>query len=95
MVYYGSSPGERKATRDLLVDRVAAELAGGAGREHDLEILLNDAVHQELERLKKEPASGENDALKKFWKRIGAAFPQVGHAERIEMLRDILGLYAE
>lgn len=95
MVYYGAGPDERKATRDLLVNRVSAELVGAEGREHDLEILLNDAVHQELERLKKEPASGENDALKKFWRRIGGAFPQVDHAERVSMLREIVGLYAE
>jgi glycerol-3-phosphate O-acyltransferase len=60
-----------------------------------LEVIINDALYQEQERLRQEKSSQENEEAKEFWVEIGSRFLHVDDAEREAILRSIISRYVE
>lgn len=60
-----------------------------------LEVLINDALYQEQERLRQEKPSLENEEAQDFWSDIGSKFLHVSDDERIVILRSIITRYVE
>ncbi len=60
-----------------------------------LEILLNDAVYQEQERLKTEKRTRETANQKSFWDKVSKQFHQVDELTREELLKTIIQNYTQ
>ncbi len=80
-----------------VTSRVMAEMQRKLERDPtlSLEIIINDALYQEQERLRKDKGSLETQEAREFWSSIGGRFLHVGDAEREAMLRQIIWRYVE
>jgi glycerol-3-phosphate O-acyltransferase len=80
-----------------VADRVIADQRHKLSRDPtlSLEIVINDALYQEQERLNQENASRENDESRQFWSEIAQTFLQVSDGEREFILRRIITRYVE
>ena len=60
-----------------------------------LEVIINEALHQEQERLKTEKRNRETTNQKKFWSKVAHEFHQVDEIGREKILTEIIQEYAE
>jgi glycerol-3-phosphate O-acyltransferase len=88
-----SAPGEARIfrfndERDLVVSEVSARVVGQCLGEQ-LEILLNDCAHKEIERLEKQRDDEAREWLG-FWQTVVRKLARMNEAERRETLRQIV-----
>ena len=60
-----------------------------------LEVIINDAVYQEQERLRGAKRPGEFREQRKFWNRVAGEFHRVDETEREAILARIVGMYVD
>jgi glycerol-3-phosphate O-acyltransferase len=90
-----------RARRDLylqeVTNRVLEDVKKKLRRDPTLglEVIINDALYQEQERLRREKPSVENQESREFWAKIGSRFLHVTEEERETMLRQIVTRYVE
>src|SRR5690606_35727917 len=66
-----------------------------ASKDMNLEVIINDAVYQELDRLRLARPGREKREQLRFWNRVAARFHQVSEAEREKILEAIVGMYVD
>src|SRR5690606_8176800 len=64
-------------------------------KDMNLEVIINDAVYQELDRLRLARPGREKREQLRFWNRVAARFHQVSEAERDKILEAIVGMYVD
>jgi glycerol-3-phosphate O-acyltransferase len=90
-----------RARRELylheVTQRVLADVKRKVSRDPTLglEVIINDALYQEQERLRREKPTLENQESLEFWSKIGSRFLHVSEEERESMLRQIITRYVE
>lgn len=60
-----------------------------------LEVILNDALYQELERLRGEKSTRANQKQYRFWEKISHEFHRVTDSEREKILSQIVEMYVD
>lgn len=63
--------------------------------DRSLEVAINDAVYQELERLKLEKPSAGLREQKRFWSRVAGEFHRVTESDREAILARIVDMYVD
>jgi glycerol-3-phosphate O-acyltransferase len=88
------SKDQRDYVRSEVIRRALEEQKELCRRSKDLslEVIINDAVYQEQERLRGEKPR-EAKEQKRFWNRVGSEFHRVTEAEREEILARIVDMY--
>jgi len=95
----GNAPSRQR--RDFYLsevsERVLAEFKEDLKRDSflSLEVIINDALYQEQDRLKREKSTVENEDARRFWSDIGRNFLNGDDAEREILLRRIITRYVE
>ncbi len=92
--------GTRIQSKAFLIEKVTQrvltlERERCQSKKISLEILLNEAVLQEQERLSTERSSRERESQKRFWKDVARQFHSVSDTERETILIRIIGMYIE
>ncbi len=64
-------------------------------RDLSLEVIINDAVYQEHERLRGAKRGKEDREQLRFWNQVGREFPRVSEEERERILERIAGMYVD
>jgi glycerol-3-phosphate O-acyltransferase len=88
---------QREYVRSEVIRRTVQdhlEMVRGS-RDLNLEVIINDAVYQEQERLRGGKAGGEAKEQLRFWNRVAHEFHQVSEAERERILERIAGMYVD
>ncbi len=88
---------QREYVRREVVRRTLEEQKELCRRSRDLnlEVIINDAVYQEKERLKTAPNSKENREQSRFWADVGRRFHRVEDSERESILASIVAMYVD
>ncbi|HLP40604.1 MAG TPA: 1-acyl-sn-glycerol-3-phosphate acyltransferase, partial [Fibrobacteria bacterium] len=64
-------------------------------RDFNLEVAINDAVYQELDRLKGEKGGRETAAQRRFWSRVAGEFHSTDDSGRERILAGIIDMYVD
>jgi glycerol-3-phosphate O-acyltransferase len=88
------SRDQREYVRSEVIRRALEEQKELCRRSRDLnlEVIINDAVYQEQERLRGDK-SREGKEQKRFWNKVAGEFHRVTEAEREEILARIVDMY--
>src|SRR6185436_10503848 len=90
------SRDQREFVRKEVIRRALEEQKELCRRSRDLnlEVLINDAVYQEQERLRGDK-SREAGKQKAFWNKVAGEFHRVDEAEREKILERIVDMYVD
>jgi len=88
---------QREYVRSEVIRRTVDDHKEMVRRAKDLslEVIINDAVYQEQERLRGAKAGKEAKQQLRFWNKVAHEFHQVSEAERERILEDIAGMYVD
>jgi glycerol-3-phosphate O-acyltransferase len=91
------SQEQRQYVRQEVVRRTLSEQKELCSRSKDLtlEMIINDAVYQEQERLRLEKPNRNTRNQAKFWAKVGHEFHSITEVEREAMLARIVGMYVD
>jgi glycerol-3-phosphate O-acyltransferase len=91
------SRDQREYVRREVIRRTLEDQKEWISRSRDLslEVAINDAVYQELERLKGEKPSRENEAQTRFWRKVAGEFHRVDESGREAILARIVDMYVD
>src|SRR5688500_17534342 len=85
---------QREHVRSEVIRRTVQDHVEMVRRSKDLslEVIINDAVYQEQERLRGGKGKEAKEQLR-FWNKVARQFHQVSEAERERILERIAGMY--
>ncbi|MEO7425006.1 MAG: 1-acyl-sn-glycerol-3-phosphate acyltransferase [Fibrobacteria bacterium] len=88
---------QREHVRSEVIRRTVADHKEMVRKSRDLslEVIINDAVYQEQDRLKASKRGKEDRQESRFWNRVGHEFHQVSEEERERILERIAGMYVD
>ncbi|MDB5106769.1 MAG: hypothetical protein JWP91_4458 [Fibrobacteres bacterium] len=88
---------QREHVRREVIRRTVEDHKEMVKRSKDLslEVILNDAVYQEQDRLRREKPGKETRNQVRFWNKVAHDFHQVSEAERERILERIAGMYVD
>jgi glycerol-3-phosphate O-acyltransferase len=91
------SRDQREYVRREVIRRTLEDQKRWIARSRDLslEVAINDAVYQEMERLKGEKPSREGEAQTRFWRKVAGEFHRVDDAGREAILARIVDMYVD
>jgi glycerol-3-phosphate O-acyltransferase len=89
--------GQREHVRSEVIRRTVEDHKEMVRRSKDLslEVIINDAVYQEQERLRGAKSGKEAKRQSRFWNQVAHEFHQVSEAERERILESIAGMYVD
>jgi glycerol-3-phosphate O-acyltransferase len=87
---------QREHVRSQVIRRTVEDHKEMCRRSKDLtlEVIINDAVYQEQERLRN-PKSGQDKDQARFWNHVAHEFHRVSESDRERILERIAGMYVD